>query len=275
MSNIEAYEQNLLQRLGELKLGDPAYILQERAITEAIIFACDQQGQHVDKQRILDVGCGLGFLTAKLSTALDADVVGIDPSEQAITLAKSEHMGVTFYRESAETFSDKLVELEEEPFDSAVLNMVLHATDDKTASSILTGVRQSLRFEGTIVLVVPGSKWLMQKLIEYALDQGMDKGLGMLWVQDKLSQKEVELPVKIRGGKYYPHPIMVYNRALEEYGNLLRANNFGVVLETYDSEEHLLDTQTLPYWEPVDYLSNYELVHRQRDVLISFNLPDK
>lgn len=50
---------------------------------------------------IIDVGCHAGFVSTTLSEYLDCDVVGIDPSHAAITLARSRSAGiprVEFYR---------------------------------------------------------------------------------------------------------------------------------------------------------------------------------
>jgi 2-polyprenyl-3-methyl-5-hydroxy-6-metoxy-1,4-benzoquinol methylase len=115
MTNIEAYEKNLETRLAELRQGDRAYELHQLAIQEAIVFAYDLHG-YTHEQTILDCGSGLGFTAARLAE-LGINVVGIDPSEKAISLAKQEHGNVPFFQASAESFSKMMPELNLEPFD--------------------------------------------------------------------------------------------------------------------------------------------------------------
>lgn len=61
----------------------------------------------VRNKRIIDVGCGSGYLTAKLATK-SLHVVGLDPSREMIKIAKREYghtPGLEFYNLSIEDFS--------------------------------------------------------------------------------------------------------------------------------------------------------------------------
>lgn len=268
MSNIEAYEGNLEARLQELKQGEQAYKLHYIVVAEAVIFAQEMHGED-GKQRIADFGCGLGFMTASLGQHFD--VVGIDPSEKAISLAIQEHPETTFYNSDSESFFDMMTEQKVEPFDQALLNMVLHSVDDNSVSSILEGVRKCLKPEGTVILVVPTKDWLVQKLIEYAQDQHMERVPGIMWVGDKLERQEVTVPVKISGGEYYPEPLTFYNRTVEEYGTFLLNSGFCVRVNSFNTEtEELIGSQTIPYWDLDDYTSRMLLESGGRRMLMSF-----
>ena len=270
--NVNVYEDNLAQRLDELRQGDPAYELHKMALYDALIHAHELHGA-VEKPRVLDCGCGLGFLAAGISR-LCSQVVAIDPSEKAIALARQEHPEVSFYAESAELFAKKMSKLGIDPFDQVILNMVLHSVNDSTALNILIAVRKCLVSEGTVIMLVPDKAWLMQKLIEYAQDQGMERGPGILWVRDQLSKPEIELPIRLRRGQYYPTPLTVYNRKPEDYGNFLRLAGFGVRWEIYDAEsERLTHSVTVPYLDMDDYTSTIELNGRRRKILMSFAFP--
>lgn len=272
MGNIEAYEANIYDRLRELREGDPAYELHTRAIIEAIVFARDYMDLSSKPRRVLDVGCGLGFMTAEFKR-IGFEAVGIDPSPLSISLAQQEHSNVTFHVATAESYPAQMLKLNESPFPLAVINMVLHSVDEQTATAILRGIRKCLIPNGAVILAVPTVFWLMQKLIEYAQDVGMKREPGITWIQEQLAQKKVELPVKIRGGEYYPQPIDVFNRKLKDYALLLTNSGFGVGISTFDENDRLVGETVLPYWQLDDYLANYNLLHRKRAILLSLATP--
>jgi SAM-dependent methyltransferase len=78
----------------------------------------------ITNKRVVDVGCGSGYLTAKLA-GKGADVVGVDPSIEMIRIAKSEYGNLSrlkFVNESIEVFSNHYSDVD---FDVAVSNMSL------------------------------------------------------------------------------------------------------------------------------------------------------
>jgi SAM-dependent methyltransferase len=73
-------------------------------------------------QRVLDVGCGPGALTAELVTRLGpAAVSAVDPSEPFVAAAQERHPGVSVRRAAAEQlpFGDQA-------FDAALAQLVVH-----------------------------------------------------------------------------------------------------------------------------------------------------
>jgi SAM-dependent methyltransferase len=87
-------------------------------------------------QRVLDVGCGPGALTAELVTRLGADAVSaVDPSEQFVAAARVRHADVRVERAAAEKlpFEDQL-------FDAALAQLVVHFMADPVA-----GLREMAR----------------------------------------------------------------------------------------------------------------------------------
>lgn len=266
MSNLEAYEQNLEKRLIELRAGDPAHKLHTLSILETLIYAIDSFPIPIkkEKRRILDVGCGLGFLTKAVSEIRRTKVIGIDPSKKAISLARNEHSNVSFEVADAQSYKSKIL------FDYAILNMVLHSVDDPTGLGILSGIHHNLRVCGGLIMIVPTKDWLMQKLIEYAQDQNMPRIRGILWVQDQLAKDQVELFVKIRNGEYYPKPITIFNRTPEDYGNMLLQAGFGVDEGEYTMRGRHVKTVRYPYYNPWDYLCTYELRHRERLTMLTY-----
>jgi SAM-dependent methyltransferase len=77
-------------------------------------------------ERVLDVGCGPGALTAELVERLGPDAVSaVDPSESFVAAARQRHPGVVVQRAAAEQlpFAD-------EAFDAALAQLVVHFMTD-------------------------------------------------------------------------------------------------------------------------------------------------
>lgn len=73
-------------------------------------------------QRVLDVGCGPGALTAELVTRLGAAAVSaIDPSETFVSAARERHPGVSVDHAAAEQLP-----FEDHAFDAALAQLVVH-----------------------------------------------------------------------------------------------------------------------------------------------------
>ncbi|MBA2568965.1 MAG: class I SAM-dependent methyltransferase [Actinobacteria bacterium] len=87
-------------------------------------------------QRVLDVGCGPGALTAELVGRLGpAAVAAVDPSEPFVAAARERHPGVDVQRAAAEElpFGDQ-------EFDAALAQLVVHFMADPVA-----GLREMAR----------------------------------------------------------------------------------------------------------------------------------
>jgi SAM-dependent methyltransferase len=80
-------------------------------------------------QRVLDVGCGPGALTAELVRRLGpAAVAAVDPSEPFVAAARERHPGVSVQRAAAEELP-----FEDEAFDAALAQLVVHFMADPAA----------------------------------------------------------------------------------------------------------------------------------------------
>lgn len=93
-------------------------------------------------ERILDLGCGTGHLTAAIA-ATGADVVGLDRSREMLTTARTEHPELSFVRADAQTFAFA------EPFDAVFTNAALHWMDDP--AQVIESVAGTLRPGGRFV----------------------------------------------------------------------------------------------------------------------------
>jgi SAM-dependent methyltransferase len=91
-------------------------------------------------QRVLDVGCGPGALTAELVRRLGADAVSaVDPSEPFVEAARGRHPGVSVERAAAEELPFR-----DHEFDAALAQLVVHFMGDPVA-----GLREMARVTRT------------------------------------------------------------------------------------------------------------------------------
>jgi len=79
--------------------------------------------------RILDLGCGTGHLTAEIAAAVgdEGDVVGVDQSAEMITEAREQYPGLAFERADVTEYDPG------ESFDAVFSNAALHWMTDQDA----------------------------------------------------------------------------------------------------------------------------------------------
>jgi SAM-dependent methyltransferase len=99
-------------------------------------------------QRVLDVGCGPGALTAELVRRLGPDAVSaVDPSESFVAAARERHPGVSVQRASAEELP-----FEDQAFDAALAQLVVHFMADPVAG--LRELARVTREDGVVAACV-------------------------------------------------------------------------------------------------------------------------
>lgn len=100
-----------------------------------------------DGERILDVGCGTGYLTHLIAEA-GADVLGIDSAASMIEKARKEYPALPFSVEDITAFSSA------QPFDAVFSNAVLHWVLNKEAAARC--IYAALKPGGRLVLEMGG-----------------------------------------------------------------------------------------------------------------------
>ena len=101
-------------------------------------------------ERILDVGCGTGRLTAKLAEA-GAEATGVDLDSAMLTAAHAAYPHLTFQELSAVDLSPPALGGE---FDAAFSNAALHWVNDQRGA--LTAIRSCLRTQARFVAEMGG-----------------------------------------------------------------------------------------------------------------------
>jgi SAM-dependent methyltransferase len=99
-------------------------------------------------QRVLDVGCGPGALTAELVARLGADgVTAVDPSESFVEAARERHPGVAVLKAHAEQLP-----FVDASFDAAIAQLVVHFMSDPVTG--IGEMRRVTRVGGVVAACV-------------------------------------------------------------------------------------------------------------------------
>lgn len=162
-------------------------------------------------ERILDLGCGTGYLASVIANS-GATVVGIDNSIEMVTKAKTEYPQLEFQVQSACDFSFN------EPFDAIFSNAVLHWIKEK--EEVIDCMYKNLKKSGRVILEM-GGKRNVEKIINTLLRCLRKHGFG----------KNTDIEVW-----YFP--------SISEYTGLLEERGFLVTYaELYNRETKLDDTK--------------------------------
>ena len=133
-------------------------------------------------QRVLDVGCGPGALTAELVLRLgSANVAAVDPSASFVDAARTRFPGATVLQASAEELP-----FPDQAFDATIAQLVVHFMADPVAG--LTEMRRVTRPNGVVAACV----W------DHAGDQGP---LSVFWQVARELNPEVEDELDLAGAR--------------------------------------------------------------------------
>ena len=97
----------------------------------------------VKNKKVVDLGCGTGILT-QLIKEWGGDVVGVDISDEMLSLAKKENPGIEFVLADAENTG-----LKNEEFDIAASSLMVHYFND--LNPLFTEVNRILKSHGSFI----------------------------------------------------------------------------------------------------------------------------
>lgn len=120
-------------------------------------------------ERILDLGCGTGHLTAKVAES-GATVIGLDSSVSMIAQARQNFPKLKFVLSDARDFRF------DEPFDAVLSNAVLHWIHE--ADAVLHAVAKALRPGGRFVLEM-GVKGNVRRIRQAIEDVLRENGIAV------------------------------------------------------------------------------------------------
>jgi 2-polyprenyl-3-methyl-5-hydroxy-6-metoxy-1,4-benzoquinol methylase len=161
---------------------------------------------------VLDIGCGLGFLSRSLAD-LGHSVVGVDPSEASVKMARgarrsSDAGSLSFYEVSLDDYA--AMETGESRFDVLIANMTLHCIAELPA--FLATAATLLAPDGVLIATIPNPGSYLQRREDVNLD-GCD-----------LTQaRRFEIPFRIHGNTPHPAEVFFFHRPLKDYASSISA----------------------------------------------------
>lgn len=128
-------------------------------------------------KKILDVGCGYGFIGIVLSKILDSQVDMVDVNKRALHLSE---MNIKNMKVKARVFNSDAYSDVTDTYDIIITNPPIRAGKDKVLE-ILLGAKEHLNIDGTLYYVIrkdQGAKSITKTLSEsYKIEQ-LDKNKG-------------------------------------------------------------------------------------------------
>ncbi len=118
-------------------------------------------------QRVLDVACGTGNLTAML-VAAGCQVVGVDSSPTMLSFAQRKHIAARFQLADATRLPF------DREFDAAVISIALHEMSPRTRDLVWASTRRAVRPQGRLIALdfaVPRSTGLLERIAGSIIEQ--------------------------------------------------------------------------------------------------------
>lgn len=126
-------------------------------------FLWEHLGEDLSGKRLLDVGCGHGWL-AEAGRSRGASVVGVDGSRELLAMARTRYPGIEF--KQADLTQGLPPSVSSQTFDRVVAHMVV--MDLATLEPLATSLRQCVAADGVVVVTLPHPSFFLQSPMEDA-----------------------------------------------------------------------------------------------------------
>jgi len=215
-NNINPWDENAPYRQNELENhGDKTY-------WEVLVpLFTDEIKKLAANKEVIDVGCGLGFLTNEIAPHV-REITGIDTSPKSIKYAQDHFTGknikfintsiIDFQRKRQNNHNDKC------HYDICIANMVFHNIPD--LDECLFTIHKLLKKDGLLIYATPHPAF-------WYATRNFFKPESYIYHKEK----EYEVPFQIKNFPPHPYPIAYWHRSLERYTELLKKNKFIILDE--------------------------------------------
>lgn len=143
-------------------------------------------------KRVLDIGCGTGFFSKKISEIYPmANIYGIDISQRALSIAKQKYQNIKFIKSDAEL---------QLPFKNNFFDLIIsgeHIEHTKDVDTYLLEIYRVMTRNGILILTTPNlGSWLNRMLLLF--------GLQPFYLEPSLRKT---LPILSYFGKTFPEDL--------------------------------------------------------------------
>lgn len=173
--------------------------------------------------KILDIGCGCGFLTNIISKS--NSVIGIDISENFIEYSSRLYPHIPFYHKSIFDYKEK------GNFNICIATLVIHTISD--LFEFFSVVKSILSRNGYFMFIIPHPCFWTYKKIKRFNDYGTN-------------DKMYILPFKINKNDEYPANMVYFHRTLSNYINTAINTGFEMVRmdELFENNKQKLENNS-------------------------------
>lgn len=201
----ESWDKNISVRAADIENGT------DYTYTNVIVpWVLEQTSKFCSfSNKILDIGCGCGFLTSCIFQKGYDKIIGIDISKKSIEYANSKYSKIQFQNSDicSVIFNDK--------FDAVFAVMTLNNMPN--IDDFFMNANRILTTSGKIIVVLPHPcfwpiKHLKSRFYSY------------------MEEKYYETYFKTKGRQDYPSTVYYFHRSIETYCEHIRNANFKIVL---------------------------------------------
>jgi len=161
-------------------------------------------------QSVLDVGCGLGFLSDYLHKH-GYDVTGIDIASSCISIAKNTFRDIKFHAKNIIDFENEEVDR----FDACIANMFFHNVPN--VKDVSSAIFSLLKPGGVLIGCLPHPVYWFERRTNLAQH---------FYFND---QSAYLMPFKIRGSAKHPSPFIYFHRNNNFYWQIFKEIGFNNV----------------------------------------------
>jgi ubiquinone/menaquinone biosynthesis C-methylase UbiE len=167
--------------------------------------------------RIIDIGCGQGFITQKFAD-LGAAVVGADIGHELIALAKKKYPTIDFHVAPAHALSFA----DNHSYDVATI--VLAIQNIENMSQVFAEVGRVLKPNGRLVLVMNHPAFRAPRRTSW----GWDEKAGVQYRRVDGYLSSATIPIDMHPGKKESAQTISYHRSLQDYVKALSKSGFTI-----------------------------------------------
>lgn len=201
----EKWDKNVLKRAEDLETeSDFSYINYIKPYVLECILKYSSSSS-----KILDVGCGCGYLTNCIHKHNRVNILGIDISKESIKYASNKYKNINFLNGNICDISTS------NKYDIALAIMLLN--NMPSIDEFFSILYKVLCDKGKVIIVIPHPVFWATKHINH---------INFYYFNEN---ENYEIPFKTKGRKDYDSSILYFHRSIQEYIRSILNNGFNII----------------------------------------------